>query len=452
MLQTLGSNDSYRPGEPAFAEDHGQSLSLSHYIDILKRRFFYFLFPFGVIAILGLSLAAIQKPTYLSEGKILVESQAIAPDLVRPVVTATASERIQLIQQRVLTRDKLLSVASKFELFPRRSGVLDLMRQNIQIKPVDVEGQPRQGIPTIAFTVGFEYEDPEIAVRVANEFVTLIVNEDARSRTSRATEAVKILTGETREIENKLDDTQTQILEIARRPRDTVPETPTEEKSQMAALAALKGELIQKTSVYSDAHPAVTALKKRIAAMEKTITQTAQAQAKAPSTQADDIDVLKRQREVLEKRLADANSKLATARLSEKLDRDQQSERLQVIELPQLPQKPVKSNRLKMVEIAFAAAIILGVGTVFAAELFDGSIRSRQQLSGVVAGQLIVSIPYIATHADAIRTRWRVTFVTLSVVILLATVAGLTAAIILHLPIGLSSLYNAAVGFSSSDQ
>ena len=452
MLQTLGSNDSYRPGEPAFAEDHGQSLSLSHYIDILKRRFFYFLFPFGVVSILGLSLAAIQKPTYLSEGKILVESQAIAPDLVRPIVTATASERIQLIQQRVLTRDKLLSVANKFELFPRRSGVLDLMRQNIQIKPVDVEGQPRQGIPTIAFTVGFEYEDPEIAVRVANEFVTLILNEDTRSRTSRATEAVKILTGETREIENKLDDTQTQILEIARRPHDTVPETPTEEKSQMAALAALKGELIQKTSVYSDAHPAVTALKKRIAAMEKTITQTAQAQAKAPSTQADDIDVLKRQREVLEKRLADANSKLATARLSAKLDRDQQSERLQVIELPQLSQKPVKSNRLKMVEIAFAAAIILGVGTVFGAELFDGSIRSRQQLAGVVAGQLIVSIPYIATHADIIRTRWRVTFVTLSVVILLTAVAGLTAAIILHLPIGLSSLYNAAVGFSSSDQ
>jgi hypothetical protein len=127
VLQTLGSDEAYRSSEPVFAEEHGQGLNFSHYFDIFKRRFFYLLLPFGLISILGLYLAAIQKPNYFSEGKILVESQVIAPDLVRPVVTATASERIQLIQQRIMTRDKLLSVANKFGLFPRRSGILDLM-------------------------------------------------------------------------------------------------------------------------------------------------------------------------------------------------------------------------------------------------------------------------------------------------------------------------------------
>ena len=230
------------------------------------------------------------------------------------------------------------------------------------------------------------------------------------------------------------------------------PKFPNSEKSQLTALAALKAELIQKTSVYSDAHPAVTALKKRIAAMEKTLTQSAQAPAKAPSTQADDIEALKRQREALEKRLADANSKLATARLSEKLDRDQQSERLQVIESPPLPQKPLKSNRLKMVGMAFAAAAMLGIGAVFAAELFDGSIRGRHQLSGVVASHLIVSIPYITTRADIIRARLRVIFGAVSVVILLVVLGGLAAAIVFHLPIDLSWFDKAAVGFRASDQ
>ncbi|MEY2537183.1 MAG: protein tyrosine kinase modulator, partial [Verrucomicrobiota bacterium] len=110
MLQTLGSNESYRSGEPASGEGHDQSLNFSHYLDVAKRRFFYFLLPFSLISILGLYFAAIQKPNYLSEGKILMESQVIAADLVRPVVTATASERIQLVQQRVLTRDNLLSI------------------------------------------------------------------------------------------------------------------------------------------------------------------------------------------------------------------------------------------------------------------------------------------------------------------------------------------------------
>jgi uncharacterized protein involved in exopolysaccharide biosynthesis len=454
VLQTLGSssNETFRPSEPAFGEDSGQILNFSHYIDILKRRFFYFLVPFGLISILGLYIAAIQKPSYLSEGKILVESQVIAPDLVRPIVSATASERIQLIQQRIMTRDNLLSIAEKFGLFPQQSGILDLMRESTRIKPADVEGLPRQGTPTIAFTVGFEYGNPELAMRVASEFLTLIVNEDARSRTSRAAEAVKILTGEAKDIEDKLESTQVQVFETARRPRDAVPEIPEQEKSQLTALAALKTELIQKASVYSEAHPAVIALKKRIAAMEKTLTQSAQGPAKAQSTQADELEALKRQREALEKRLADANTKLAIARLSEKFDRDQQSDRLQVIETPPLPQKPVKANRLKIVVIAFAAAAMLGIFAVVAAELFDGTIRNRDQLLRVVPSPLIVSIPYIVTRADTIRTRWRVIFGAISIAVLLAALGGLAAAIVFGLPVDFSWFDKAAAGFRAAGQ
>jgi uncharacterized protein involved in exopolysaccharide biosynthesis len=450
LLQTLGSDESYHSSEPAFGGDSVQNLRLGNYIDVLKRRFFYFLLPFGVISILGVCFAGIQRPNYLSEGKILVESQVIAPEPVGPVGEAAANERIQRIEQRVMTRNNLLSIANKFGLFPKRSGVLELMRESSQIKPAEVVGQPQPNTPTIAFTVGFQYENPELAMRVASEFVTLIVDEDARSRNSRSTEAVKILTGETEDIENKLESTQTQIFEIARRPREDVPETPEREKIQLAALAALKAELIQKTSVYSDAHPVVTALKKRIAAVEKTLTQ--QAPASVRSTQDDDIEVLKRQREALEKRLAEANTKLATARLNEKLDRDQQSERLQIIESPALPQKPLKSNRIKLVVMAFAAAAALGVGTVVAAELFDDSIRGRHQLMGVVASPLIVSVPYIASRGDVVRARLGVLFGAVSVVILLVVLGALTTAVLFYLPLDLSWLDKIGVGFRATGQ
>ena len=114
------------------------------------------------------------------------------------------------------------------------------MRKSTEIKPAEVEGQQRQNMPAIAFTVGFEHENPELAMRVASEFVTLIVDEDARSRKSRGTEAVKILTGETKDIEDKLTSVQTQIYEIARRPRDEVPETPDQQKSQLNCACCTK--------------------------------------------------------------------------------------------------------------------------------------------------------------------------------------------------------------------
>jgi uncharacterized protein involved in exopolysaccharide biosynthesis len=400
VLQTLGSSQPYGSSELGFREERGQGLDLGHYVGVLKKRIFYFLVPFGLIASLGLYFAAIQKLTYFSEGKILVASQGIAPDLVRPIVTTSASERIQVIQQRIMTRDNLLAIASKFGLSPSA----DLMRQNTQIKPVDVG--PRQVASPIAFTVGFEDENPARAMRVASEFMTLILKEDADTQTSRATETVKILESQVKGAKDRLDSIQMQLIEIKRRPLDAVPEAPDQEKSQLAALAALKSELIQKTSVYSDAHPTVTALKRRIAAVEKTITQSPQAPGTAKATQADEIEALQWQRLALEKGLDDANGKLAAARLSERLDRDQQAERLQIIESPPLPERPVKSGRLKIVGIAFGLAAMLGAGVVFAAEALDGSIRSRHDLSGVVDSRLIVSIPYIATRGDILRVRW----------------------------------------------
>jgi uncharacterized protein involved in exopolysaccharide biosynthesis len=446
VLQTLASNEPYRSPDGFSDAPSGQSLNVGQYLEIFSRRFFYFLVPFGLVSIVGLYVAAIQKPTYLSEAKILVESQSIAPDLVKQIATTTAGERIQLIQQRILTRENLLSVANKFGLFSDQAQIVDLMRKATQIKLADIEGQQRQTSATSAFTVGFEYQNPELAMRVTSEFVTMIVNEDERSRTSRSTEAVKILVAETKEIEDKLRSTQSQISEIAQRPHDSVPDLPDKQKSQLDALAALKAELIQKSSIYSEAHPAVIALKKRVAAMEKSLMQPAQPSAKPPSTEIDDIDTLKRQREALEKRLADANGRLATARLNEKIDREQQFGSVQVIESPSLPQRPEKSGRLKLVGLAFAAAAGLGIGAIVASELLNGAIRGRHQLLGIVATPLIVSIPYIQTRADIVWARWRIVFAVAGLILLLAILGGLAATIVLGLPVDLFSLGKAAFG------
>ena len=457
MLQRLDSVETIYSGEPAYSDELAsrpdpQSFDPVYYFEILKDRFFYFLGVFGLVSVLGLFIAAIQKPTYVSAGKILVQSQET--DIVAPEATATASERALLIQHRVMTRDHLLSIASKFGLFPgasKASEILDLMLKRIQIKPlpvepVDVDGQLRSNGHTVAFAVGFEYENPELAMRVANEFVTLIVSGDEHTRSSRTTEMVKLLTSQAKDIEDRLESTQKRILEAARRPRSAISDTSEAQRSQLTALATLKAELVQKTSVYSDAHPVVTALKKRIAMMEKELAQQPPISTQPRSTPDDDIEALKLQRETLEKQLAEANSKLASAHLREKLDLEQQDS-MQVIEAPSLPEKPVKSKKVAIVGIAFAAATILGIGAAIGPQLLNAPLRSRQELAGMVASSLIVSIPYIATRGDILRTRLRILLGVMSVLVLLAIWAGLAAAIVYHLPIDLFPSTNSAVSF-----
>jgi uncharacterized protein involved in exopolysaccharide biosynthesis len=378
-------------------QDRGHDQGLFQYVEIAKRRLLYFVVPFFLISIVGAFVTMLWPARYVSEGKILVESQAIPADLVRPTVTTIANERIQVIEQRIMTRENLLAIVDKFGVFADRrqlmSGteLLDSMRERTYFRPLEVKRQG-SGI-TIAFTVGFEHERPEIAMRVANEFVTLVLNEDARSRTARAVETTKFLAREVKRLEGELGSIEAKISEFKLQPSGAVPD-------QIALqLATLRAEIFLKASVYSDTHPELVALKRRLAALEQVISQTRQVET--------GVDALQRQHSAIQKDLESTTQKLSAARLGESLERDQQSERLDVIEQPTMPQKPIKPNRLRIFALALAMAAMAGVGGVLAVEMFDRTIRGRQDLFSVADSHLVVASPFIATRAEALRKKGR---------------------------------------------
>src|ERR1039457_5163583 len=207
--------------ERIWQPDLAYLLSPAYYLNLLKRRLFYFAIPFLLIFVAGLFVAILWPATYLSQGKILVQSQQIPIELVRPTVTTLASERIQVIEQRVMTRDNLLEIAKKFQLFPEQKSlmqptqVVELMRNSSKIEPLILMGHT-SAVNAIAFTVGFEYHDPLIASKVANELVTRILDEDLRDRTSRATDTTKFLAREAQRLQNEGKAINAKIAEFKR--------------------------------------------------------------------------------------------------------------------------------------------------------------------------------------------------------------------------------------------
>jgi uncharacterized protein involved in exopolysaccharide biosynthesis len=434
MLQSYVSDQ-----QPSYYEDQDTGLDLSRYYAILKKRIFYLVVPFVLIFVAGILVTAIQRPIYLAEGKILISGDAIPVDLVRPTVTSAAAERIQVIQQRIMTRDNLLAIVKKYSLFYNEqkwmssSQILDLIRERTQVHLIDVSTAQQNA--TIAFTVSFESENPAVAMNVANEFVTLILAEDARSRTNRAVETTKFLSRETTRLEGELNATEAKIAELKRRQiQSTLAGSVSGTGARdplLSQLAALKSDLLQKTSVYSSEHPEIKALKQKIAALEKSLSQAPQAssgrdasRSDAPSKVAADasdkvasdkamadtteklaLDALEEQRTTLARSLDDASRKLTAARLGESLERDQQSERLEVLEQPTMPQRPIKPNKMKLLALTFFAAAGAGLAMLIAVEMFDRSIRGSNELLGVIDGHLLISIPYISTRGEALRLR-----------------------------------------------
>lgn len=409
MLQKVDYEDDFQE----LQQDRSYLLRPTFYWELFKRRWPYSVVPFIAISALGIGAALFWPPTYLSEGKILVQSQQIPSELVRPTVTSAAQERIQVIQQRTMTRDNLVAIADKFQLYPGKrtlmsvTELVELMKKKTKIAPVDLQLDFKQRTraalenPTIVFSVGFEYDDPGIATRVANELMTRILNEDLRDRTTRATDTTKFLTREVQKLQSEnaaLDARIAQLRVSQGKPAATTADQPT------TVLGQLKAELVQKGALYSDRHPVIQSLKKQVEAMEKAVAP------KAATTDANasaSIEALTAQQEALQKNLDAASAKLAAARLGENLEKDQQSEKLEIIEQPTVPQEPIKPNRPKVAALGVLLALAAGAGLTLLMEISDKAIRRSSDIFTIVDSKLIVSIPYIISAAEVRRRKRR---------------------------------------------
>lgn len=208
----------------------GDEFSIEDVMIILRRRLPIFLAALFIIIPVGLTFIMLLPRLYVAEGKILVESQQIPEALIKSTVTAYAEERIQTISQRVMTRNRLLEVADKHELFPKELNLsegerVERMRRAFNIDLISSKSKDRRRADTtIAFTVSYMDRSPEKAFQVANELMTLILSEDVRARTEGAATATEFFRQESRRLSDAIDDVENKIADFKAKNADALPE------------------------------------------------------------------------------------------------------------------------------------------------------------------------------------------------------------------------------------
>src|SRR3984893_510315 len=174
-------------------EDNKPTIDLRERVRSYWRRRYTFA---GVAALSGIAaivLAVVLPATYRSTATILIEQQEIPQELVRSVITSFADQRVQVISQRVMTTQNLLSLVDRYNLYPDirrtqpREVLLDKLRSDIGMRMISADViDPRSGRPTqatIAFSVSYQSRSPDLALKVANELTSLYLNENLTSRT-----------------------------------------------------------------------------------------------------------------------------------------------------------------------------------------------------------------------------------------------------------------------------
>lgn len=213
-------------------EEEGKSLS--EYLIGVRRRWPTMTMTAGAIFLLAVLAAVLWPRTYTSTATILIEEQDIPPDLVRSTITTYAWQRIQTINQRVMTRSTLLDIIEKYDLYAddrrRKTSeeIIEQMRADIRVEPISADViDPRTGRPmpaTIAFTLSYDGEGAQVTEKVANELTSLYLNENLKSRTERAEETYTFLTEETNRLGAEIAELEAKLAEFKQRNVDKLPE------------------------------------------------------------------------------------------------------------------------------------------------------------------------------------------------------------------------------------
>ena len=211
-----------------------QEKSIQDYLAIVSRRKVSIITTALSVFLLGLVVALIWPPTYKSSATILIKEQEIPTELVRSTVTSFASQRIQTISQRVMTRPNLLEIIGKYNLYVKdrkrkTSGeVLAGMRNDIGLDMISADVvDPRSGRPgvaTIAFKLSYQGKSPGATQKVAGELTSLYLAENFKIRKDKAAETYTFLTDETVKLQNKISESEKKLAKFKELNANSLPE------------------------------------------------------------------------------------------------------------------------------------------------------------------------------------------------------------------------------------
>ena len=453
--------------------------------------------------LVGLSMFVRLPKVYEARTLILVEPQRVPGEYVRSLVPQDMSSRISTISQQILSRSNLEKVIERFQLF---SGIehekmfvedkLDALRKQISVQVSRASGGAN------AFSITFQGGVPEMVMEATNALTSVFIESNLQIREEQAMGTSDFLDAELDGMRSKLEQLESRLQNYRRLHMGELPEqldsnlrlmetiriqleakrdrlrnersrlttvdneidrlkidlerdrkakpvlavtAGSRESYDLQPLEQLREQLASLKGGYTDQHPDVIRLRKKIEEMTREAKSEASASNKESNATAaalspqsplersladrvhqrleilsginslqDDISkndrqireyqqrierTPKREEELLSlKRDYDNIQSSYKSLLNRKLEADmavnmekkKKGEQFRVLDYAKLPEKPVSPNPKKFFFMSLAAGLGLGFGIVLLLNYIDDSVRRADELD-------IAGIPVLAT-------------------------------------------------------
>src|ERR1700675_2636212 len=115
-----------------------RELTMDDYLAMVRRRLKVILIPPLLSPLAGFMVSYVFPPKYTSQSTVLVEGQKVPDNYVQPVITSDFTQRVQTLQQQVLSPARLRPVIQSLNLVkPDEEGkLISDIQQNLSVQPV----------------------------------------------------------------------------------------------------------------------------------------------------------------------------------------------------------------------------------------------------------------------------------------------------------------------------
>jgi succinoglycan biosynthesis transport protein ExoP len=138
----------------------------------------------------------------------------------------------------------------------------------------------------------------------------------------------------------------------------------------------------------------ILALKRERASAQQTIEEIQRKVERLPQREQELVS-LTRDYENIKKSYEELLDKKLKSNISENLEQTQKSERFQILEPANLPVKPIKPDRLKVLWLALASSLVIGVGGSVGLEVLDPTLRGSKEFKSFFEIPVLAALPVI---------------------------------------------------------
>ena len=391
-----------------------QIQTIPELLGMIRRRWLVIL-AVAVLGSIAAVLYALTRPQfYEATAVIQIESPGIPQTAVAPADNTEASRRLQLIQQRLMSRDNLVRVIERHDLFTDQPG-LSLAEQIYQLRISTRIEQIREGIEAwqpggapSGLRITVQNGDPQKAADLANGFVADVLEQHRARREEIARESVSFFEAEATRLVDQIAGLESQLAAFKRENADALPSNITPLRTQIARLEdtvlEIDRQIISLES--SGARQRAGTVERQVQLLEDQkqlvgarLAELQGALASAPAVEQQ-FNALSRELMQLQDQYSAITQRRASAEMTEQLESRDTAERFEVLETALVPENAASGSRRKLALAGGLASVLAGFVVAFLLEMLNPAIRTAAQLERALGISPVVSIPHVVTRGD----------------------------------------------------